>query len=160
MKKIILVSDTHGKTANLRTLMKRIRQADLLLHMGDVEGDEGEIESFAGCPVEFVRGNCDSFSKLPDDRLLEIEGHRILMTHGHRYGVGYSLAHLDETAREKGADIVLYGHTHVPEYVTIGDRHFINPGSISRPRQEGHQPSYAILEIDRKGQVHVTLNTL
>ena len=160
MKKIVLVSDTHGKTANLRTLMKRTRQADMLLHMGDVEGDEEEIRSFAGCPVYFVRGNCDSFSRLPEEELLPLEGHRIFMTHGHRYSVSSTLAHLDDAARERDADIVLYGHTHVPEYVMIGERHFVNPGSLSRPRQEGHRPSYAILEIDRQGKIHVTLNEL
>ena len=158
--KILLVSDTHGKLANLRTLIRRVGKIDMLLHMGDVEGDESEILSFAGCPAEFVRGNCDLFSQLPSELVLAVAGHRIFMTHGHRYGVGYSLDDLAAAAKENQADVVCFGHTHVPEYGEIDGTIFINPGSLSRPRQEGHRPTYAILEIDRKGGLHVMQNEL
>ena len=157
---LLLVSDTHGKLKNLRTLLGRVKHADLLLHMGDAEGDEDEIRSFAGCPVEFVRGNCDTFSREPFDKVLDISGHRIFMTHGHRYGVGYSLDALCQAAREAGADIALFGHTHQPEQITDGELILVNPGSLSKPRQEGHKPTYALLEIDRQGKCHVTMNVL
>lgn len=159
--KILLISDTHGKTRNLRRLMERMKgSVDMILHMGDVEGDEDEIRSLAGCPVEFVRGNCDSWSREPDERVLDIAGHRIYMTHGHRLGVKGSLAKLDERAREEKADIVLFGHTHIQEHFMIGSRHFINPGSLTAPHDQPGKYAFAILEIDDRERIHVSLARL
>ena len=48
----------------------------------------------------------------------------------------------------KGADILIYGHTHVPKVVQRNHLLVINPGSLSLPRQENHEPSYAVLNIE------------
>lgn len=53
-------------------------------------------------------------------------------------------------AIDRGVDIVLYGHTHRPVIDIDDDIIAVNPGSLSYPRQEGRQPSYAIMEIDRE----------
>ena len=60
-------------------------------------------------------------------------------------------------AIDRGVDIVLYGHTHRPVIDIDDDIIAVNPGSLSYPRQEGRQPSYAIMEIDRRGKVHFTI---
>ena len=60
-------------------------------------------------------------------------------------------------AIDRGVDIVLYGHTHRPVIDIDDDIIAVNPGSLSYPRQEGRQPSYAIMEIDREGKVHFTI---
>ena len=159
--KILLISDTHGKVRNLRTLMKRMNgSVDLILHMGDVEGDEEEIKSFIGCPIEFVRGNCDFMCREPDEKVLEVGGHRIYMTHGHKLGVKGSLAVLDEKAREAKADIVLFGHTHIQEHFILGGRRFINPGSLTAPHDRPGKYAYAVLEIDERDRIHVTLSRM
>ena len=158
--KILLISDTHGKLSNLRILMSRMHHVDLVLHMGDAEGDEGEIRAMLNCSVEFVKGNCDTFSREEDEKVLEIGAHRILMTHGHRRGVNWDLSGLEVQAKEVKADVVCFGHTHVPEQSEKDGTLFINPGSLSRPRQDGHRPSFAVLEIDGKEKCHVSLNTL
>ena len=158
--KLLLISDTHGKTGNLRQLLARLKDIGMILHMGDVEGDEDMIRSMAACPAEFVRGNCDVFSREPSEQLLEVQGHKIFMCHGHRHNVKSGLSMLEAAAREKGADIALYGHTHLPDCVWKEDMVIVNPGSLEKPYQEGHKPAYAILEIDGEGQVHVHMNTL
>ena len=76
-----------------------------------------------------VKGNCD-YIDLPPLQVIEIESKRILVTHGHLYNVHFDIFKLYMLAKEKGADIVLYGHTHnqmVEEYDGIT---FINPGAL------------------------------
>ena len=64
---------------------------------------------------------------------------------------------IKKEAIDRGIDIVLYGHTHRPVIDIDDDIIAVNPGSLSYPRQEGRQPSYAIMEIDREGKVHFTI---
>ncbi len=160
MQKILVVSDSHGKLSNLREVIRKVRPVDRVLVLGDVEGQEGEIRAMADCPVEFVCGNCDRMSREPWDRVLDIEGHRVLMTHGHHYSVSRTLDRLKQAADAEDADLVLFGHTHTPEQVEIGGKTFLNPGSISRPRQEGYRPSFAVVEFDDRGEVHTTIHYL
>ncbi len=158
--KILLVSDTHGHLKNFWTVYRKVSPVDLILHMGDIEGDEETLREGVDCPIEMVSGNNDIFGKEPTEKVLEIMGHKILMTHGHRRGVYRGLKGLGAAADEVGADLVLYGHTHIPDLSYIGDRVFVNPGSISIPRQEGRKPSFAILEIDSRGECHFSMNFL
>lgn len=65
-------------------------------------------------------------------------------------------AYLKQEAKERGFDIVMFGHTHRP-YFDIdksGEKELItlNPGSLSYPRQEGHRPSYMLMKIDDNGE--------
>ncbi len=71
---------------------------------------------------------------------------RFYMVHGHQYGVKMSLQSLYYRAKEKEADIVLFGHTHVPCCEQEDGIWLINPGSPSRPRLAG-KGSYALIDI-------------
>ena len=66
--KILIVSDTHGKHKNLKEILSREKEIDLMIHLGDVEGGEEEIIQMAGCPVEMVSGNNDFFCDLEGKR--------------------------------------------------------------------------------------------
>ena len=65
-----------------------------------------------------------------------------------------------QEARSRGCDIVMFGHTHVPYLHQEDGITALNPGSISYPRQEGRRPSYIIMEIDKEGEAHYTINYL
>lgn len=158
--KILVVSDTHGQNRNLEIVVGRIKPIDMLLHLGDVEGSEYLVDKIGECPAYIVRGNCDMNGKLPGEIVLPVEGHTIFMTHGHRYMAGYGTARLKEAARARGADIVLYGHTHVPLLQHEDGMTILNPGSLSKPRQEDRKCSYAVIEIDREGNFHYTIAKL
>jgi putative phosphoesterase len=83
-----------------------------------------------------VRGNCDwSSSDYADktERLLYLEGHTILMTHGHEWGVKGGLGGLIAHAVDVGADIVLFGHTHTPTLQTIAAGETVNRTVLERP---------------------------
>lgn len=157
--KVLIVSDTHGRCYYLERAIARVSPIDLLIHLGDLAGDEQYIRAIAGCPVELVSGNNDFFTDIPREKLIEIGEHLIMITHGHRYGVNFGVAQIKETARLSGADIVMFGHTHQPLIDLTDDAIYaINPGSITQPRQAGQIPTFIIMEIDSRGKVHFTLN--
>ncbi len=72
----------------------------MLIHLGDVEGDEDYIEAVADCPVHMVRGNNDFlFRSSGRGRIHEREGHHIFITHGHAYYVSMGEERLKQEAR-------------------------------------------------------------
>lgn len=63
--KIVIVSDTHGSRKNIENVCECNPDADMLIHLGDVEDDEDYIEAIFECPTHIVGGNNDFFSRLP-----------------------------------------------------------------------------------------------
>lgn len=147
--KILAVSDTHGSNENLKTVLKKTGTPDCLIHLGDSECGELGIRQLADCPMHMVAGNCDFFCDLPRTKIIEIEGFRIFLTHGHYYYVTAGMRDLIVAAKQNECELAIFGHTHRPMIcqkdpcVTV-----LNPGSLSRPRQEGYRPSYMILELE------------
>ena len=123
--KILIVSDTHGHEENLERVVEKVGKIDCLLHLGDVEGQEDYIEALVSCPVHIVAGNNDFFSELPREIVVTIGDYRILMTHGHYYGVSVETSMLKEEALARGCNVALYGHTHRPDLeIRVGDYSF------------------------------------
>ena len=125
--KLILVSDSHGNKAGIDRIFNTL-QFDYLFFMGDGLGDIGDYSYLEN--VYMVCGNCDFFSKEVVEREIEISGYKIFMTHGHKYGVKMGLSKLIEKAKEIGANIVFYGHTHIQKVEKIDGIYFINPGKF------------------------------
>lgn len=156
--KVLIVSDSHGKNTQLDWVLKRVSPIDMLIHLGDLEGSEDYIEAIAEWPYELVSGNNDYFTDIEREKMIKIGSYQVLLTHGHRQQVYSDTETIKKWAKEKGADIVMFGHTHMPLLEIEEDITVLNPGSISKPRQEGHIPTYMIMELDREGKVHFTLN--
>ena len=148
--KILVVSDTHRKLENLKVILEREQPMDLLIHLGDAEGDEDSIAEMAGCRLEIVAGNNDFFSNLPREKELRIGSYRVLITHGHYYYVSAGIADIEREAAAQGYDIVMFGHTHRPVIDYTRDVIALNPGSLSYPRQEGRRPSYIMMDLDKE----------
>ena len=89
--KVLVVSDTHGRDESLEMAVALEQPFDYLIHCGDVEGREFFIEALAECPCTIVAGNNDFFSDLPREDEILLEGHKIMVTHGHNYGVSMDL---------------------------------------------------------------------
>lgn len=153
MKKILVVSDTHGYTGNLDKAIEQNRNVDLMIHLGDVCDDERTIESKLRYPVKFIKGNNDWSYTLPDKAIMNIEGHKIFATHGHRYNVYYGIDKLVYSALEQGCDIIMFGHTHTPMLNEGEEYTVLNPGSLTYPRQSGHRPSYILMTMFDDGSV-------
>jgi hypothetical protein len=158
--KLLVVSDTHRKLDNLIEIIEQEKPFDLLIHLGDTEGDEDTIEQLVDCPSEIVAGNNDFFSELPREKEIELMGHRLLLTHGHYYYVGMGLDEIKRQASGRNCDIVMFGHTHRP-LVDYGNPVIaMNPGSASYPRQEGKRPSYIVVELAEDGSVSAQIKYL
>ena len=128
---IAVISESHGNKTSISKIKKKISNAEVLLFLGDGENDLKEItEDFTG-EVYAVRGNCDFEGKYPEERIIEIKGKKIFMCHGHRYGVKYGYNSIYYRGKEVGADIVLFGHSHLPIIEECDGLILMNPGSIS-----------------------------
>ena len=150
--KVLIVSDTHRKNENYFVAVER-EKPDMVIHCGDVEGSEYALTEAAGCPVYITLGNNDFFSNLPRELDLDIGPYKVWVTHGHNYYVSMGSEHIRREALIKGVDIVIYGHTHRPVVDQSGKVIVVNPGSLSYPRQEGHRPSYVLMELDEKSEL-------
>ena len=133
---------------------------DMVIHCGDIEGSEYLIAESAGCPVQMVVGNNDFFSDLPREKEFHIGKYKVWLTHGHNYYVSMSNENLKHEARMRGVDVVMYGHTHRPVVDIEDDIIAVNPGSLTYPRQDNRKPSYIIMDLDREGKAHFTINYL
>lgn len=154
--RIMIVSDTHGSNMYLNKALEEIGNFDLFLHLGDLQGSEYFIETFVESSKEMIAGNNDYYVRYPQEKIIEVAGHRIWMTHGHLYQVYTGVSVLRENAIKKGVDMVLFGHTHEP-YLEKEEIIILNPGSISLPRQKDRIPTYAVMEIDEQGEVVIDI---
>lgn len=156
--RVLIVSDTHRQNNNYLKVIEKVKPIDLVVHCGDAEGSEYLIGESAGCQMEIVLGNNDFFSDLPREREFQIGKYRVWLTHGHNYYVAMGNETIKREAVARGVDIVMYGHTHKPVVDRDDEVIAINPGSLTYPRQEGKRPSYIMMEIDREGEAHFTIN--
>ena len=154
--RILVISDSHGRNDDVAGVIEQVGPIDMLIHCGDVERGDDYIRSLVDCPVHMVRGNNDFFSNLPGEEEFMVEGYHIFTTHGHGYYVSMGETRLKQEARGRGADIVMYGHTHRPFYEKEEGLITLNPGSLCYPRQPGRKPSYMIMQIDSNGKLEIT----
>ncbi len=147
--KILVLSDTHGDTTKAEKAIRRNRGVDLIIHLGDYFRDAQKLSAlFPEIPIEYVYGNSDFITdNVPAEKIIEVCGKRIFLTHGHRYSVKWDYKRLISKAQEQNADILLFGHTHIPELIINDSFYLLNPGSTSEPRADSDE-SYAIIEID------------
>lgn len=156
--KILITGDTHGREMYLARIINKVSPIDMLVHLGDFEGGAEFIRKIVPCRLEIVSGNNDFYTGIPKEKMISIGSYNVLLTHGHRYGVYSGTGLLLEAAKRNHADIVMFGHTHVPMIHKTEGIWFVNPGSPVLPRQQDRIPTYIIMEIDDKGEAHFALN--
>lgn len=156
--KIIVFSDTHGRIEKCVKALEKAKDAELIVHLGDISRDVNDLRILAPqIPIEDVPGNNDFSSTVKYTRIIEAEGKKLLLTHGHNYRVSQSFELLAEEVIRNEADIGLFGHTHVPfDGYELGV-HLFNPGSISLPAKG--TSTYGIITI-YGGEMHTEVKTL
>ena len=128
-------------------------ETDAVLFLGDGAEDAGSLAEESRCPFYIIAGNCDRSrlsdpSAPPTEMTLTLEGKRMFLCHGHLFAVKYTTDTLSALARERGYDMLLFGHTHLPYERYIGGdfpHYLFNPGSIGAP--PNGTPSYGILRL-------------
>ncbi|MBQ5385383.1 MAG: YfcE family phosphodiesterase [Treponema sp.] len=169
---IAIVSDSHGSSADLLSMVKNAGACDALFFCGDGISDlsslvgtalrSTELQSLMPPVIAFVQGNNDLANfvlknpetgalvnvKVPSETCVKVAGHKILLTHGHKFGIYAGLDGLRRAARLLGMDVVLFGHTHIASYSSDEGLLLLNPGSIALPRE--NQPKcYAKMYLER-----------
>lgn len=141
--KILVLSDSHGNIVNMIRAVER-ESPGMIFHLGDCWRDGERLHGrFPRIPFEQVPGNCDFRSQEEAERLAVVEGMRILLCHGHTYGVKQSLIAPGYAAEEQDLDVFLFGHTHRPLVDKRGKTLFLNPGSIG----DFSRPFYGVLTV-------------
>lgn len=148
MKKIVVMSDNHGYLDFIDEIRKLEPDGDVYVHCGDSEGTEDRLKGWVA-----VRGNNDWMARLEDEKVFELEGLGFLVTHGHRYGYFNREKTMIDDLLRHGCDVLLSGHTHVPQYECVDGFYLINPGSTTLPRM-GSNRSYCVIYAEN-GKIEV-----
>ncbi len=146
--RILVLSDVHSNRFNLREVLKMHRTAEIVVFLGDGERDFEHMEELENRHVIMVKGNCDLYSELPENITQTIEGKKFLITHGYVENVKFGEEKLLLKGQCLSADIILYGHTHVPVNKTVAGMLIFNPGAL----RDGN---YGFIDITPKGTVGV-----
>ncbi|MBE5771353.1 MAG: phosphodiesterase [Clostridiales bacterium] len=163
--KFCIASDIHGSAFYCKKLLEAYRRegADRLLLLGDIlyHGPRNDLpEEYAPKKVIemlnplkdeilCVRGNCDTevdqmvlqFPIMADYAIFQAGERMIFATHGHHF-------HNDQLPPLKKGDILLHGHTHVPKCEIYDTHVYLNPGSVSIPK-ENSPHGYILWEGNR-----------
>ncbi len=146
--KLLVISDSHGRIGLIQDVMEN-ETFNKAIFLGDGLRDFEYIEDEQ---VIKLAGNCDLFSAESKEISFDIENVKILATHGHLYKVKLGLFGLLKEAKQKQADVVLYGHTHTQCEDIVDGIKFVNPGSIANGK-------YATIEII-DGKVKIELKSI
>ena len=157
--KILVFSDSHGGAAYIREALAAHRgSTDIVYFLGDGIRDITDVlADFPEIPRVIVSGNCDSALALaacgtdaPAEDVRTVDGLRVLAMHGHTARVKWGYDPLIYRASEVQADIVLFGHTHIPENRFVNDPNgtarrilLFNPGSVGT----GMTHSYGVIYV-------------
>ena len=141
---VLVLSDSHGDVEAMSRAVEKT-SPDLIVHLGDCWRDAEELRMlFPRIPMEQVPGNCDFRPGEAAEKLLFWGNLRVLLCHGHTYGVKSSLMAAGYAAEEKSLDLFLFGHTHRPLCDWRGKTTFFNPGSIGK----GLHPTYGVIRVE------------
>jgi len=155
---IAVISDTHRVKKYINLAKNIIKDADILIHLGDnIEDVELLEDGFSG-EVYAVAGNCDFSARYPKEGIIEVNGRKIFYTHGDLYGVKNSINNIYYRGCELEADVVLFGHTHEQGIEKIDNLILMNPGSVSLPRLKGRY--VGIINIDDNGEIDTYLREI
>ena len=177
---IAIYSDLHGNPAVLKTLMDNVfPTVDHIWAVGDLfysynKDDASKAKStevmetllaYKDKPVDYIMGNTDAFEEFKAFQevfasetflVKEIDGLKIILTHGHLYETELKM---QELLNEHHAKIMVYGHSHLFE-IKIRDNHiFLNPGSVTLPRDENTIATYLLLNTIEKRVQLKEINT-
>lgn len=152
--KILVFSDSHGKLDWMIAAMEA-EKPDHVFFLGDHERDGWDLNRlYPAIPLNAVRGNCD-WGPGPEEWVVELEGVRFLLTHGHLYGAKTGVSRLEGAGLRTGADMVCFGHTHMPlDRNEPGHVWLFNPGTIGGPY--GQRVTFGVLTV-KDGKVHAEI---
>jgi putative phosphoesterase len=173
-KKLLVFSDTHGGATALKTVFSWAKKYTppagticAAAFLGDGLSDLQQAANATGffCDWKVVSGNNDFDYSIPQAAVFDFCENRFFMCHGHRHSLYGGYHTLIAAARNVGANVALFGHSHVPFQKNTDGLLLINPGSVARPRSrigatfavieciEGEQPKPEFWGIGAHGEI-------
>lgn len=145
--KLLLISDNHGIDNEMVQLLADYRDSvDYIVHCGDSEfPKQHSVWSLVDVSV---KGNMDFGENYPLDSVLNTPVVKIYVAHGHLLSVNSTRTRLAYEAKENGASIAFYGHTHVLGAEIVEGVLCVNPGSFNHSRGSVPKRTFAIVSID------------
>ena len=130
MYRILVVSDSHGNTEYIKKQINNIEKFDLIVHLGDYLRDAQMLkDEFIKYKFEIIKGNCDAYAYGEAEKILDVCGKKIYITHGDKYSVKTGYDRIIYRGIELKADCVLFGHTHQAVNFKENGILFLNPGA-------------------------------
>lgn len=146
--KLLVFSDSHSDVENMVRITQE-EQPDRILHLGDMVSDAQALAArFPSIPLHGVPGNNDYGESGAKEQMLSLAGKKLFLSHGHQYGVKAGISRLQAQGVSRGADFVLFGHTHTPYLDCVNGMWLVNPGSVCRMRYYSLQVSYGVILLD------------
>ncbi len=149
MLKILVISDSHGFLEYMIEAYKK-EMPDVIIGAGDhIEDIKNFMYMFDNKEIITVLGNCDYLQSSAEEikteikfigdrnenseleKFFEIREKKFLLSHGHAYNVKYSKNEIEKRGKERRADIVVFGHTHIKYFEKKEGIFYFNPGSIA-----------------------------
>lgn len=147
MIKIGVMSDNHGNFEYIKKALETLGEINYLFHLGDYLGKKSTLEKMTDANIYLLLGNMDyRLEDGADEVTTTIEGKRIFACHGHDYHVKRQLNAIFCKGKEEKADIILFGHTHVPYLEEVEGILMMNPGSVRYPNAM-YSPSCGLITI-------------
>lgn len=140
-KKIVVVSDNHGKRGILETIRRQNKDAYAFVHCGDLCMPIEESDGYA-----IVAGNNDVFCELPSELVIDCKELKIYVTHSHNFPYTNRVEKIAERAKSLGCRIACFGHTHRYYSEEVDGVYVINPGALTYNR-DGSKSCYVVLTV-------------
>ncbi len=159
--KLLVISDTHRRIELATKLIAsyQVTQGiEGVVHCGDHIDDANALaEKFGTLTFYSVPGNCDRAGYASGSTsVVTIQGVTTLIAHGHKHQVKYDISELRIDAQAYDAKLVLFGHTHCAMAHQEEGIWYVNPGSLSEPRDTMY-PSFACVTIGPNQEISVEI---
>lgn len=140
--KLLIFSDSHRMLGSMVEAVEEELPGQIF-HLGDLERDAQYLaDRFPRIPICSVPGNCDLSPSEAYTKLVTVGGKSFFLNHGHTYRVKYGYDAIINAACVARADVLLFGHTHLPYYTDVNGLKVINPGSV------GYGGTYGVMQIE------------
>lgn len=149
-----LISDTHNTIGNLDKAIKKLKEigVEKIIHLGDNYTDIDEIGETEILRVPGVFSECYQNPNILNRIVCFFSGWRVLISHtvsSHPNDLKNDIKP-EEYIQDKKIDVVLYGHTHIPNIKKEGEIIYVNPGHLKDEDKKGHPPTFGLLEFTEK----------
>ena len=150
--KILVFSDSHSNAKNIEKALEiHGGVCDFVIFLGDGIRDIEYLKTkYSSLTFFVVKGNCDAFmaNEYSNYSVLDLDGIKVLITHGHLFGVKSGYERISKAASELGASAAFFGHTHMPidDIYDLDEENRVrlfNPGSI------GYGGTYGVVNTSR-----------